>query len=41
MMFRSMPMYDEFRADHAFFYYIVDKLSKTIVFNGRIKNIKK
>lgn len=41
MMMRSMPMYDEFHADHPFLYYIVDKLTNTVVFDGRIKNLKK
>lgn len=35
MMMRSMPMYRQFRADHPFIYYIIEKTSNTVLFNGR------
>lgn len=41
LMMRCMPMYEIFNAEHAFVYYIVDKLSKTVVFSGRFNNLPK
>lgn len=41
MMCRAMPIHEEFRADHAFLYYIKDKLTNTVIFSGRSKDLKK
>lgn len=41
MMCRSMPIYQEFRAEHAFAYYIVDRKSNTVIFSGRSENLQK
>lgn len=41
MMARCMPIYQEFRAEHPFLYYIVDKKSNTAIFSGRNTDLKK
>lgn len=41
MMLRAMPIHEEFRADHAFLYYIKDTLTNSVIFSGRNKNLKK